>query len=122
MNKIILLTCFLCVFGCSTHENFPEPLDIEEPPTVANLAVTHPSDLVYTLDWDISAGDTARVDHHNVYILGTFGAPEFLGTTPANTTVVDVSLPFPMSSIIFGVSVVTHENVEGRLVYAAAPD
>ena len=120
MRKIILLISLFFVLSCSTHENFPEPHDIQVPPTVSNLSVTHPSDLLYTLDWDINPADTTNVDHYNVYVVGTYGAPEFLGTTGA--TIVDVTIPFPLANIIFGVSVVTKENVEGRLVYAVAPD
>ena len=120
MKKTILLISLLYVIGCSTHEDFPEPLDIQVPPTVNNLSVTHPSDLVYTLDWNVNPGDTALVDHFNVYVVGAYGVPEFLGST--GRTIVDVTLPFPLSNIFFGVAVVTTENVEGRLVYAVAPD
>ena len=118
MNKILLLTCFLCVFGCSTHEDFPEPLDIKVPTAVTNLVVTHPDALLYTLEWSVP--DTTGVDHYNVYIVGTYGYAEFLGSTDA--TIVDVTVPVVLSSVVFGVSVVTDENVEGRLVYAVAPD
>lgn len=119
MKNILLLAGVLCVLGCAKHENFPAPLDIKVPPVVTDLAISRPDSVKFDLTWNIDADAVDDVDHYNVYTLGAFGSFDLAGTSPTPTF--GAATTFPVEYLIFGVTVVTKENVEGDLVFAASP-
>ncbi|MFH1755034.1 MAG: hypothetical protein ABIA59_04970, partial [Candidatus Latescibacterota bacterium] len=86
------------------------------PPAPANFTVTSPAPGIFNLTWDID--DPAVVSYYRLY----YRDPIFFQLTFADTTA-STSLQFDVgvaiTDILWGVSSVTIENVEGGIVYAS---
>jgi hypothetical protein len=112
-----LLVLWILV-GCAKHgdEDFPPLLPISEPPVPSAFTVTPANGNTATdLAWSISDG--SLVDYYQIYLV------DFLfGATPLDTTsATSYQAPFPPLGLVFGVSTVTIQNVESRIVSASAP-
>jgi len=112
----LLAVTFAAAPGCKKHEDFPQPLGVTAPPKVINLSVTTPDNVDFDLMWDIA--DPTGVQAYRIYFgIEGLGEPEFDSewTNPCPCTV-PVSLPLPVTNTVWGVSVVTDDNVEGAMV------
>ncbi len=114
MKKIPIFLVLL-LLACSNHDNPPPQLPIVEPPTPENFTVTSPSAGIYDLSWSVS--NPSVVNYYNLYYLDPYYGPIFADTTAA--TSIQLSVGGGFSGIVWGVSSVTIENVEGRIVYAS---
>jgi hypothetical protein len=110
--------------GCAKHKDFPLPLGITQPPTVKNFSVTKVNDVTFSLYWEIDDADSSQVQLYRVYFgVQGLGAPEldseWTMTCPCSPP--DMVLPLPLANTVWGVSVVTKENVEGAMVTSVVP-
>jgi hypothetical protein len=116
---VLLGLAFLMQFtACARHKDFPAMLPVIAPPTPTNFAVTTTDDVIYDLSWSVS--DPSSVAMYRIYSLDIFtGAPTVLDTTTATAAQVNTLVPTP--GFVFGVSSVSVQNVESRVVFASAP-
>jgi hypothetical protein len=118
MTLTSLLTVAVAVAfapGCENHENFPQPLGVAAPPTVTNFSVTTPDNMNFDLQWEID--DPTGVQLYRIYFgVQGLGPPELeTETTQTCPCTFPAALPTPISGTVWGVSVVTDENVEGAM-------
>ena len=119
MSLTTLLTIAIALAfapGCARHEDFPQPLGVTVPPTVTNFSVTTTDNMNFDLQWEIA--DPAGVQFYRIYFgVQGLGAPE-LETEETQTCpcTLPVGLPFAVVGTVWGVSVVTDEDVEGAMV------
>ncbi|NIM19442.1 MAG: hypothetical protein GTO51_03570 [Candidatus Latescibacteria bacterium] len=114
--KKLMLVLVLAVIACSNHDDNPPPqLPITVPPSPTNFTVTSPSPGIFDLSWGIS--DPSVVSHYRIYLLDPFLGPVFADTTAA--TSIQINVGTAVSDLIWGVSSVTLQNVEGYIVYAS---
>ena len=118
MKKALTVLACVIAIACAKHENFPSAVTLSKPPTPQNLTVTSPSLGDYDLEWEIS--DPAVVGEYNIYLVDPFFGLQFLDTS--DTTIFLATTQFPIPGLVFGVSTVSVENVEGTIVFEAAPD
>ncbi len=117
MKKFVLiLILFLSVLACSKHDDPPLRIDVIEPPTPFNFTVVSPTPGIFDLSWDID--DPSSVSYYRLYYLD----PIYLQLTFADTTAA-TAIQFDVGAVItelmWGVSSVSIENVEGTIVYAS---
>ena len=121
--------------GCGKkHEDFPAPLDVSVPPNVSNMEVFNPQNLDYDVKWGI--GDASTVQYYRVYaslngvdfILAEDSVPTTSPPTCQTDCCFDPLTPCIRSRIeafapvaVFGVTVVSNENVEGAMVVESTP-
>jgi hypothetical protein len=113
--------CLAVLFGCEKREDFPPKLDIIPPPSVANFQVVKVDTVlgfldVFELNWDLA--DTTVVDHYKIYALVGFTADYIDDSDGPPQEVTTLAT----EGLVFGVSSVTFQNVEGNPAFALAPD
>lgn len=115
MKKIALVLIFV-LLACSKHDDPPMQVDVVEPPAPFDVTVFSPTPGVFNLSWDV--GDPSVVNYYRLYYLDPF----FFDLTFADTTVgtsIQFDVGAAITDLMWGVSAVTIENVEGRIVYAS---
>ena len=117
------------LLGCGKkNEDFPAPLNVSVPPNVNNVAVTNPQSFDYDVAWGIA--DATTVQYYRVY--ASFNGVDFIlaEDTVSTTSAIcpDPLTPCIRSQIeafapvaLFGVTVVSNENVEGAMVIQSTP-
>lgn len=117
--KRLSIALVLLLAACSADLTLPPKIDGVVPPTPENLQVTTTDNITFDLTWDIS--DPTVVSLFRVYwVFG--GPPELVTTVGVDTTSVQVSTKPPVSlpGVIFGVTSVSTDNIEGQAVFAVA--
>jgi hypothetical protein len=114
--KKLLFVGILILCSCSRHDDLPPALDVLEPPVPTNLTVETTDYITFQLSWQVD--DPSVVSYYRVYSRFEFSSPALEDTT--RFTSVQVSSPIPVPGVIFCVSAVTIENVEGLLECKAA--
>ncbi len=117
MNRFFLLAAVVILVGCAKHNDLPSPMDLNAPPTPANFTVNMPDTGNYFLDWDVV--DSLVVDYYQIYTFDPFSGPEKLVQTSVSNYHMDFR-PFPLLGLIWGVSVVSVDNLESRIIYSSA--
>jgi hypothetical protein len=113
--KKLLPIIFLLIFACSKHDDPPPQISVIEPPIPTNFTVTSPTPGIFDLSWDV--GDPSAVNYYRLYYLDPFFSQlTFADTTAATSIQFDVGAA--ITELMWGVSSVTVENVEGTIVYA----
>ena len=116
MKKIVLLAALL-LLSCAKHKDLPNAINVNEPYKPVNFVVTMCPDGNYTLDWSVP--DSTSVDYYRVFIIDPFTGPEELDTTSVSNFAIDFR-PLAVTGIIWGVSVVSVDKIEGRMASAVA--
>jgi hypothetical protein len=116
MKKLLFLIP-LILLSCTKHNDFPQSIDVVEPPVPTGFTVAMPNLGEYVLDWDVA--DPAAVSYYRIYIYSPYTGPEVFDTTSVSEYSKDLGIP--LTELIWGVSSVTFENVESKIVYASAP-
>ena len=116
MKKIIVLVVLL-IISCAKHENFPNEVNVNQPPTPADFVVTMCPDGNYTLNWFVQ--DSLSVSYYRVFVIDPYTGPDELDTTSVSNYAIDFR-PLIVTGIIWGVSAVSVDNIEGRMVSAVA--
>jgi hypothetical protein len=115
MKKLMLVLIFL-LFACSNHDDPPLQINVIKPPAPFNITVLSPTPGIFDLSWEI--GDPSVVSHYRLYYLDPFFFQvTFADTTAATSIQFDVGAA--ITELIWGVSSVTVENVEGEIVFAS---
>ncbi|MBI4720709.1 MAG: hypothetical protein HY770_05735 [Chitinivibrionia bacterium] len=115
MKKLLILIP-LILLSCAKHNDFPPAVDVAEPPVPADFTVTMPDLGVYELDWHVA--DSSLVSYYRIYIYSLYTGPEEVDTTSVSEYYTDFG--FPVTEVIWGVSSISVENVESKIVYASA--
>jgi hypothetical protein len=117
MKKLALVLIFV-LLACSKHDDPPMRVDVIEPPSPFNVSVFSPTPGVFNLSWDID--DPSVVSYYRLYYLDPFFFHlTFADTTAATSIQFDVGAA--ITELMWAVSSVTIENVEGGIVYASPP-
>jgi hypothetical protein len=117
LRKLFVLAGLL-LCACAEDLPFPPAIVGVRPSEPSNLSVTTLDDMVFTLTWTVS--NPATVQFYRLYSLDPiFGQPVFADTTAVDS--VQVVTPIPTPGIVFGVSSVSTDNIESRIVYGSAP-
>jgi hypothetical protein len=113
--KKLLPVIILLIFACSKHDDPPTRVSVVEPPTPFNFTVLSPTPGIFDMSWDID--DPSVVSYYRLYYLDPFFSQlTFADTTAATSIQFDVGAA--ITELMWGVSAVTVENVEGTIVYA----
>ena len=113
MKKALLILAILLV-SCAKHKDFPNPVDVDEPPLPMNFTVEMPDSFTYKLNWSVS--DSISVSYYNIYLFDQFYGPQLVTTT--NLTNYQQSyFPLYVVGLVWGVSSVSIDNIESRIVY-----
>jgi hypothetical protein len=117
MKKLLLLCIPLLLLGCATHDDFPQAVSVSAPQVPTQFTVAMPDIGVYELDWQVA--DSTQVSYYRIYIFDPYAGPAEVD----QTTVSEYYYEFPIAvtEVVWGVSAVSTENVESRIVYAFAP-
>lgn len=115
MKKIALVLIFV-LLACSKHDDLPMRVDVIEPPAPFDVTVFSPAPGVFNLSWDI--GDPSVVSYYRLYYLDPFFFDLTFADTTASTSI-QFDVGAAITDLIWGVSSVTIENIEGRIVYAS---
>ncbi len=114
--KKLALVLVMVIIACSNHDDPPVRIDVIEPPVPVNFSVLSPAVGVFNLSWDIN--DPSLVSYYRLYYVDPFfGQLTFADTTAATSIQFDVGAA--ITDLLWGVSSVTIQNVEGTIVYAS---
>lgn len=117
MKKLLILCMVLLMAACAKHDDFPQAVDVTEPQVPAQFTVSMPDMGIYELDWQVA--DSTQVSYYRIYIYDPYTGPtEFDQTTVSEYY---YEFPFAVTDVIWGVSAVSLENVESKIVYGIAP-
>jgi hypothetical protein len=121
VKKFFVVFALLLV-ACSEDLTLPPLLTdvLVVPPAPGNFTVTTSDNMVFDLDWTIS--DPTVVKFYRIWWeLDGFSAP--IDTTVATSWTnmdTDFRFPIPVPGIFWGVSSVSVDNVESRIVFGSA--
>jgi len=115
--KKLLFVIALLLTACSEDLTLPPQISGVVPPTPSNLSLTTPDNILYTMTWDVS--DPTYVAFYQLYTLDPFRGPVLLDTTVTDS--VQLVTPLPTPGIVFGVSSVSTDHIESRIVFASVP-
>jgi hypothetical protein len=117
MKKLLLLFIPVIFLSCSKHDNFPMAIDVASPQVPANFIVEMPDIGIYELDWEVA--DSTQVSYYRIYIFDPFSGPAAFDETAVSEYYYE--FPIAVTEVVWGVSSVSIENVESKIVYAFAP-
>jgi hypothetical protein len=111
--KKLSIALVLLLAACSADLTLPPEIDGIVPPAPENFTVTTTDHITYDLSWTIS--DPTVIRFYRLYYVA--GGPPVLADTSAATSVqVTTNIPF----IVFGVTSVSTDDIEGPAVFATA--
>jgi hypothetical protein len=117
----LALTATVAVLtGCPKHEDFPQAINLQVPPTPSNFVITQPDTMLFDYDFNWSVDDPTHVEFYRVYLSGQGVGPDEL-LTETNLTAFLATFPFSASGVRFAVSAVSEDHVEGAKAHAVAP-
>lgn len=116
MKKLFFVIALLLT-ACSEDLTLPPQISGVVPPTPSNVSLTTADDILYTMTWDVS--DPSLVVFYQLYNLDPIRGPIPLDTTVTDS--VQLVTPIPTPGIVFGVSSVSTDHIESRIVFVSAP-
>lgn len=118
MKRLWVFLPLLLLAACSEDLTLPPPVNGVFPPQPQNFVVTTSDDIVYDLSWTVS--DTTVVIFYRLYTVSfQTGTVELQDTTATRAVQINTLIPTP--GLVFGVSAVSTDNIEGEITTGSAP-
>jgi hypothetical protein len=107
------------VLGCSQHDDTPTRHSFIPAPAITSLNIIDDGGGKYTITWNVD--DDTAVQYYRVYWFNFLtGALEKVAEPSGTQQGVDIGLE--AGGLVFGVSAVTVENIEGAMATAVTPE
>jgi hypothetical protein len=113
---VLLLVGAMFLASCARHDDLPPTLAFVEAPAPSSPVATTSDQIVYDLSWSIS--EPSAVAYYNIYMFIPF-LPALVDSTTLTSVQVDFQTLVPQ--VDFGVTAVSVDNIESRIVFASQP-